>query len=74
MEGVVERVRRPEDAHILVLFKLLTELLLYEARDLMDYRLLFPFLIRRISAHIVKLMQESAPVLVGEMVFLSDGS
>jgi hypothetical protein len=72
MEGVALRVRSTEDSQISFLLLLLIELLLFEAREVNDYRHLFLFLTRRINAHISKILQETEPTVVGEMVFVGD--
>ena len=71
MERVVV-VRDENDREALVLLRALIDLLLHEAREECDYRTLFPFMERSINAHVVRLMQEADPVLVGEMVFADD--
>ena len=53
----------------LVLLRMLIELLLHEARNETDYRSIFIFISNRINTHITRLLLDSDPVLVGEMVF-----
>ena len=67
MEGVAP-VRGDEST--LVLLRMLIDLLLHEAQKQRDYRSLFPFLIKRINVHVIRLLEQTDPVVVGEMVFV----
>ena len=66
MEGVVAEA----DEGTLVMLRTLIDLLLHEARMQNDYRSLFSFLIKRINVHVVRLLQETDPLVIGEMVFV----
>jgi hypothetical protein len=66
MEGVVAET----DEGALVMLRTLIDLLLHEARLQNDYRSLFPFLIKRINVHVVRLLQQTDPLVIGEMVFV----
>lgn len=74
MESVAVSVMadNEHDREALILLRALIHLLLHEARGESDYRTLFPFLTERINAHVARLLQETDPVLVGEMVFADD--
>lgn len=70
MEGVVAaEVGSSGDQQATELLRALIDLLLYEAREECDYRRLFPLLGRRITAHVLRLLQDASPLLVGEVVF-----
>ena len=74
MEGAVAaEVGSSGDEQAAELLRALINLLLHEAREECDYRRLFPLLGRRISAHVLRLLQDANPLLVGEMVFVSRG-
>ncbi len=60
-----------EDGDALVLLRTLIDLLLHEARLQTDYRSIFPFLTRRINVHVIRLLEQTDPVVVGEMVFVN---
>jgi hypothetical protein len=70
MEGVV--CAEEHEAALKVLLLALIDLLLHEARGESDYRTLFPFLVERINVHVERLLRETGPLLVGEMVFADD--
>ncbi len=65
MQGVVAGASAAERE----LLRLLIDLLLHEARAQSDYRSLFSFLTARINAHVLRLAQQTGPVLVGDVVF-----
>ena len=67
MEGVVSE----ENSDTLVLLRTLIDLLLHEARLQTDYRSIFPFLIKRINVHVIRLLEQTDPIVVGEMVFVT---
>ena len=72
MEGVVAaEVGGSGDEHAAALLSALIDLLLYEARAECDYRQLFPLLGRRITAHVLWLLSDANPLLVGDVVFAS---
>lgn len=69
MEGVVRAGTDSHDEPTFLLLGMLIDLLLHEARDECDYRNLFPFIASRINVHVMRLLQETDPFLIGEMVF-----
>lgn len=66
---VVNSGEQGDDDDTLVLLRMFIELLLREARNETDYRSIFIFISERINTHITRLLLDSDPVLVGEMVF-----
>jgi hypothetical protein len=76
MEGVVVMDRAAYsgdegDVQLMVMLRTLIALILHESREENDYRHIFIFIRRRINVHIERLMQDTDPVVVGEMVFLN---
>jgi hypothetical protein len=69
MEAVVVNSIERVDADTLILLRMLIDLLIHEARNETDYRTIFLFITNRINVHVMRLLQDSDPVLVGEMVF-----
>jgi hypothetical protein len=65
MEGVATDASAAER----VLLQMLIDLLLHEAQTQRDYRGLFPFLIARINVHVLRLLQQTGPVVVCDVVF-----
>jgi len=70
MENVILGQAGSRDERMLILLRTLINLLLHEAHMQHDYRLLFPFLIKRINVHVKRLLQETDAVLIGQMVFV----
>ena len=68
MEGVViGEVGIHEEQPLL---RTLIDILLHESHVVNDYRQLFPFLSKRINAHVKRLLQDTEPLVIGEMVFV----
>jgi hypothetical protein len=68
MESVVmEEVGMHDERSIL---RTLIDILLHESHVVNDYRQLFPFLTNQINTHVEMLLQDTEPLVVGEMVFV----
>ncbi len=71
MNGNVYSGKEEEDERLMMMLRTLIALILYESREENDYRHIFIHIMDRINVHIERLMQDSDPVVVGEMVFLN---